>query len=133
MGEKLGTNRGRRETRRDRETEIQRQGHKEALSVLGRDQERHRKIKASCTADGHVASKRNYITYPRTQQFDSQECTQGNKSSVQQKTHTQVFTAASLIIKLETSWMTIGKNTEKYRAEVARGGILYSTKKGVDN
>ena len=37
------------------------------------------------------------------------------------------------VIKLETSWMTIGKNTEKYRAEEARGGILYSTKKGVDN
>jgi len=76
---------------------------------------------------------RNYITYPRTQQFDSRECTQGNKSSVQRKTHTQVFTAASLIIKLEASWMPIGKNTEKYRAEDARGGILYSTEKGVDN
>ena len=37
------------------------------------------------------------------------------------------------IIKLEASWMPIGKNTEKYRAEDARGGILYSTEKGVDN
>lgn len=37
------------------------------------------------------------------------------------------------MIKLETSWVPIGKNMEKYRAEEAHSGILYSTEKGVGN
>ena len=44
-----------------------------------------------------------------------------------------MFIAASLIIKLETSWLPISKNMEKYRAEESHGGILYSTEKGMGN